>query len=322
MKHKTALVVAITGLAVSAGAAHADWPERPVTVVVSQGPGASPDIMARLVADKLSEAYGNPFVVDNRPGGANVVGALSVTNSDPDGYTFFFATSAALVTNPYLLANLPYDPLTDFDPAVLVAMSNIMVTANPDSGIETLEDLLEAERANPGSISIGVDSPRNLSGIIARSINHYGEVDLTLVSYNAIPQMVQDTISGEIPVSIQSASVATPFISEGSLRPLAVASAQRSQAHPDVPTVAETLPGIDLKGWFMFVAPAGTDPEILESLNSTVNEILSQAEVQELATSLGFELVGDMDVAASQAHLAAEYENWGTITSNLGIEAE
>lgn len=322
MKRKTAVTVAITGLAISAGAAMADWPQRPVTVVVSQGAGASPDIMARLVADQLSEAYGSPFVVDNRPGGANVVGALSVTNADPDGYTIFFATSAALVTNPYLLANLPYDPLTDFDPAVLVAMSNIMVTANPDSGIESIEDLLEAERANPGSISIGVDSPRNLSGIIARSINYYSDVDLTLVSYNAMPQMVQDTISGEIPVSVLSASVATPHIAEGTLLPLAVAGAERSQAHPDVPTLAETVPGIDLKGWFMFVAPAGTDPETLESLNATVNDILTKPEVQELATSLGFELLGEMDVAASRAHLEAEYENWGTITANLGIEPE
>lgn len=320
MRNTTALAAIL--LTATTGVALAEWPERPVTVVVSQGAGASPDIMARLVADQLSEAYGSPFIVDNRPGGANVVGSLSVANSDPDGYTIFFATSAALVTNPYLMANLPYDPLTDFDPAVLVAMSNIMVTANPDSGIESIEDLLEAERANPGSVSLGVDSPRNLSGIIGRSINFFGEIDLTLVSYNSMPQMVQDTISGEIPVSIQSASVATPHIAEGSLRPLAVAGAERSQAYPDVPTLAETLPGIDLKGWFMFVAPAGTDPEILESLNATVNEVLTKPEVQELATSLGFELVGDMDVAASRGHLEAEYENWATITSNLGIEPE
>ncbi|WP_114966525.1 Bug family tripartite tricarboxylate transporter substrate binding protein [Alkalilacustris brevis] len=320
MKNTTALAAIL--LTATTGVALAEWPERPVTVVVSQGAGASPDIMARLVADQLTEAYGSPFIVDNRPGGANVVGSLSVANADPDGYTIFFATSAALVTNPYLMANLPYDPLTDFDPAVLVAMSNIMVTANPDSGIETIEDLLEAERANPGSISLGVDSPRNLSGIIARSINHVGEVDLTLVSYNSIPQMVQDTVSGEIPVSIQSASVATPFIAEGSLHPVAVASAQRTKAHPDVPTIAETLPGIDLTGWFMFVAPAGTDPEILASLNATVNEILAKPEVEELASSLGYELVGDLDVAGSLGHLEAQFENWATITSNLGIQPE
>lgn len=318
MKHS---LVFATAVLLGTVPAMAQWPERPVTIVVSQGAGASPDIMARVVADGLSQELGGQFIVDNRPGGGNVVGALSVANADPDGYTLFFATSAALVTNPYLMANLPYDSLEDFDAAALVAMSNILVVSNPDSGIETIADLVEVAGREALSVTVGVDSPRNLSGIIARSIGHHGDVDLNLVSYNQITQAITDTISGVIPVTIQSASVATPYIAEGSLIPVAVASAQPAQAYPDLPTIDATLPGIDLKGWFMFVAPKGTDPEIVERLNGAVQAVLAQPQVIEQATNLGFELVA-ADVAESAAYLAAEYENWARITADLGIDAE
>lgn len=321
MKTFMILTTFTAGLMASVSTAAANWPERPVTIVVSQGAGASPDIMARVLADGLSRVLGGQFIVDNRPGGGNVVGAMSVAEADPDGYTLFFATSAALVTNPYLLANLPYDTEEDFDAAALVAMSNIMVVSNPDNGIETIDDLVESERSNPGSISIGVDSPRNLSGIIARSINHEAGIDLTLVSYNQITQAVTDAISGVIPVTIQSASVAAPYLQEGTLKAVAVASGQPSAAHPDVPTIASTLPGIDLTGWFMMVAPEGTDREILETLNGAVREVLAQPDVIAQADNLGFELM-DLDVDASAEFLSGELENWAQITANLGIEPE
>lgn len=319
MKHS--VILAAAAILLGTVPAIAEWPERPVTIVVSQGAGASPDIMARVVADGLSQELGQQFVVDNRPGGGNVTGALSVAHADADGYTLFFATSAALVTNPYLMANLPYDTLEDFDAAALVAMSNILVVSNPDSGIETIADLVEVGGREPLSLSVGVDSPRNLSGVVARSIAHHGDIHLNLVSYNNITQAIPDVISGVIPVTVQSASVAAPYIAEGTLIPIAVAGAEPAQVFPDVPPIAETLPGVDLKGWFMFVVPEGTDTGIIERLNAAVQTVLAKPQVIEQAGSLGFELVS-ADVAQSAAYLEAELENWARITADLEILAE
>lgn len=305
-----------------AGAAQAEWPERPVTIVVSQAAGASPDIMARLIADGLSKTVGGQFIVDNRPGGGNVVGSASVAKAAPDGYTLFFATSAALVTNPFVMKNLPFDVLKDFDAISLVAMSQILIAADPKSGIATMEDLIAKAKQAPASVSIGVDSPRNLSGIIARTINHDAGVDLTLVSYNNITQAVQDTIAGVIPVTVQSESVAMPYIKEGSLKPIAVASATRSMALPDVPTVAETLPGFDLKGWFMVVGPHGIDPAISAKLNTAIRQVLQRDEITKLADKLGFEMIGTMDVTASKQFLAYQMNIWRQLSSNLGIKPE
>jgi tripartite-type tricarboxylate transporter receptor subunit TctC len=309
-------------VAVSTTAAFAQYPERPVTIVVSQSAGASPDIMARLIADGLSRVTGGNFIVDNRPGGSNVVGASSVASADADGYTLFFATSAALVTNPFVLKDLPYDPLVDFDPISPVALSQLLVAAHPDSGINSLVDLIEKAKEDPASISIGVDSPRNLSGIIARSIGFATGTELTLVSYNNIPQSVQDAVAGVVPVIIQSESVVSPYVTDGALKAVAVAGGTRSQVFPEVPTVSETISGIDLKGWFMMVAPDGLDPAIAEQLNGAVREVLKDPAVKKLADNLGFELVGDVDVAGAKDFLGMETQVWKQLTGQLGIQPE
>jgi tripartite-type tricarboxylate transporter receptor subunit TctC len=311
-----------TTLAVASSPALAEWPERPVTIVVSQSAGASPDIMARLIADGLSKVTGGNFIVENRPGGSNVVGASSVATAEPDGYTLFFATSAALVTNPYVLKDLPYDPMEDFDPISPIAMSQLVVAANPDAGIDTLEDIITMAKEDPASISIGVDSPRNLSGIIARAIGASTGTDLTLVSYNNIPQSVQDAVAGVIPVIVQSESVVSPYLADGSLKAIAVAGGTRSAVLPDVPTISETIKGIDLKGWFMMVAPDGLDPAIAEELNGAIRQVLQDPAVVELADNLGFELVGDVDVAGAETFLGQEMQAWGDITTQLGIQPE
>jgi tripartite-type tricarboxylate transporter receptor subunit TctC len=309
-------------LGTSMTAAYAEWPERPVTIVVSQAAGASPDIMARVIADGLSRVIGGNFIVDNRPGGGNVVGASSVASSDADGYTLFFATSAALVTNPYVLKDLPYNTLEDFDAIAPVALSQILIAANPDSGITSVAALIEKATAEPGSISIGVDSPRNLSGIIARALNHATGIDMTLVSYNNISQAVQDTVAGVIPITVQSESVAVPYLEDGSLTAIAVAGATRSSALPDVPTVSETVSNFDLKGWFMVVAPDGLDPAVAEKLNAGIREVLQSDAVLELADRLGFELISDVDVPGAEEFLAREMAHWQRITTDLGVVPE
>jgi tripartite-type tricarboxylate transporter receptor subunit TctC len=300
------------------------WPTRPITVVVSQAAGNSPDVLCRIIVDKLGRALGQQFVVENRTGAANLVGTQAVARAAPDGYTFLFATSAALVTNPYTFKKLPYDPIKDFVPVAMVARSNHVLLVNPDVKATTLPELIALEKSAPGSMSMAVDGPRNISGIIAQSINKQAGTQFVLVPYNTTTNAVQDSVTGRIQVTIQSASVAEPFIAAKSLRPLAVAGSTRIPSLPDVPALSETLKGVDLQGWFMFMAPAGTPPEIIQKLSVEVARAIASPEVQERAPTLGFDVrIGDaVSPAGAKQFLDAELANTGKVIQALGIVPE
>jgi tripartite-type tricarboxylate transporter receptor subunit TctC len=303
-------------------AAAADWPKKPVTVIVPQAAGNSPDVLCRIIADKLSRALGQQFIVENRPGAANVVGMQSAARAANDGYTFVFATSAALVTNPYTIKNLSYDPMKDFVPVAMVAKSHHLLLVNPDVKANNLSELIALEKAEPGSLSIAVDGPRNISGLIAQAINKQAGTKMVLVPYNTISNAVQDSISGRTPVTIQSASVVEPFIKDGSLRAIAVAGNERISTLPDVPAIAETLKSVELQGWFMVMAPAGTPSDILDTMSKAIATALTEPDVKERAPTLGFELAKGEPVSplGAKAFLAAQLEYTGTVIKSLGIE--
>jgi tripartite-type tricarboxylate transporter receptor subunit TctC len=300
----------------------ADWPKKPVTVIVPQAAGNSPDVLCRIIADKLSRALGQQFIVENRPGAANVVGMQSAARAANDGYTFVFATSAALVTNPYTIKNLSYDPMKDFVPVAMVAKSHHLLLVNPDVKANNLSELIALEKAEPGSLSIAVDGPRNISGLIAQAINKQAGTKMVLVPYNTISNAVQDSISGRTPVTIQSASVVEPFIKDGSLRAIAVAGNERISTLPDVPAIAETLKSVELQGWFMVMAPAGTPSDILDTMSKAIATALAEPDVKERAPTLGFELAKGEPVSplGAKAFLAAQLDYTGTVIKSLGIE--
>ena len=297
------------------------WPQRPVTFIVSQAAGASPDVMARLLADRLSKSLGQGVVVENKPGGGNVIGANAAARAAPDGYTFFFATSAALVTNPYLMKNLSYDPLKDFVPVAMVTRSHQLVVVYPETKIKTLADLIAAEKAAPGSISIGVDSPRALAGVTAQAINKRGGTAMVLVPYPNINSGLQDAVAGRIQVGVFSVSIVESLVADGKLRAIAVASGKRSATMPAVPTVAESLPGFDFSGWFMLMAPAGTPGDIIAKLNAEVASATRDEKIREMAPKLGFEMDPGTPEAARQ-FLKDQMDLWQKITTELAIEAQ
>jgi tripartite-type tricarboxylate transporter receptor subunit TctC len=304
--------------------AAAAWPQRPVMVVVPQAAGNSPDILCRVIADKLSRALGQQFVVDNRPGAANLIGTQAVARAEPDGHTLLFATSAALVTNPFTFKTLAYDPLKDFVPVALVARSNHILLVHPGVNAKTLAELIALERAAPGTFSLAVDGPRNLTGLLAQAINKYGRTDFVLVPYNRTSQAVQDTMTGRIQATIQSASVAEPFIRDGSLRPIAVAGSRRIASLPEVQTIAETLKSVDLQGWFMIMAPARTPPDIVQKLSAELARIVKDPEVQERGPVLGFEIDPGEAVTPEGARrfLETELASSGRVLRELGIEPQ
>src|SRR6478752_6508457 len=177
------LLLAGAALCLAGPAFAQSWPQRPVTIVVPQPAGNSPDVMCRLITEKLSRTLGQQFVVENRPGAANLVGTQAVARATPDGYTFLFATSAALVTNPYTFKKLAYDPIKDFTPVAMVARSNHVLLVNPEVKARTLPELIALEKSAPGTLSLAVDGPRNLAGLIAQAINKAAGTGFVLIPY-------------------------------------------------------------------------------------------------------------------------------------------
>lgn len=318
------LLLAGAALCLSLPAFAESWPQRPVTVVVPQPAGNSPDVMCRLITEKLSRALGQQFVVENRPGAANLVGTQAVARAAPDGYTFLFATSAALVTNPYTFKKLAYDPVKDFIPVAMAARSNHVLLVNPEVKATTLPELIKLEKSAPGSLSLAVDGARNLSGLIAQTINKQAGTGFVLIPYNTTTNAVQDAISGRIQVTIQAASIAEAFIKAGTLRPIAVAGTKRIDSLPDVPAISETLQSADLQGWFMFMAPVGTPADIVEKLSAEIARALESSEVRERAPTLGFDVhIGDaVTPAGAKRFLEDQLASSGKIIHGLGVEPE
>lgn len=300
------------------------WPQRPVTFIVSQSAGASPDVMARMIANKLSVTLGQSVIVENKPGAGNVIGAQAAARAAPDGYTFFFATSAALVTNPYMVKNLSYDPLKDFAPVALVTRSHQAIVVHPDVAAKTLSDLIALDKAAPGKIAFSVDGARNLAGVTAQALNKRAGTQFVLVPSVNINNGLQDTITGRTQAGVFSASIVEAHVKSGALRALATASTHRLVAAPDVPAAAETLPGFDFSGWFMVMAPTGTPADIIKKLNGAIGEATRDAQVRELAPKLGFELdpkgTGTPETAAE--FLKDQLALWAKTTQELGIEPQ
>ena len=222
--------------------AHAQsWPARPVRVIVSQGAGGTPDIIARLVSERLTRALGQSVLVENRPGAANIIGAQAAARAAPDGYTLFFATTAALVSNPLTFKTLPYDPVKDFVPVGFVGKAPFLVLVNASVPAKSLAELFALERAQPGKFSVAIDGARNFSGMIAAWLNKLSGAQLQAVPYNTMPQGVQDTLAGRTQIVVIAVPSATPHMKSGALRPLAVTAAQRVPGLEAVPAVAESV---------------------------------------------------------------------------------
>lgn len=319
-------LLAVAGFAVVAlFPAHAqEWPQRPVTLIVSQPAGASPDVMARMIAERMGKTLGQTIVVENKPGAGNVVGAAAAARAAPDGYTIFFATSAALVTNPYMMKNLSYDPVKDFAPIALVARSNQLIVVHPDVAAKTLPELIALEKKTPGKFSISVDGPRNLAGVTAQGLNKYAGTQLVLIPSTNPNAGVQDVMTGRTQAGVFSVSIVEQLVRAGSLRAIAAASKGRASSMPEVASAAETLPGFDFQGWFMLMAPAGTPQAVIAKVNAAADAATRDPQVKELSAKLGFDLqpsgVGSPQAAA--AFLKDQLGVWEKITRDLGIEKQ
>jgi tripartite-type tricarboxylate transporter receptor subunit TctC len=311
-------------LGLSAASAQTDWPRRPITLIVSQSAGASPDVFARHLAERLRPLLNQSVIVENKPGGGNAIGAVAAARAAPDGHTFFFATSAALTMNPFLMKNLPYDPQKDFMPVALVTRSHQVVVAHPDFPGKTLAGLIEEVKRNPGKYSVAIDGPRNLSGVIMRILASKAGLDTVEVPYTNIPQSLMEVVAGRMPIGVFSLSVAEGQIRGGALKVIAGASATGIASMPEVEPIARTFPGFDYLGWFMVMAPAGTPQPIVDAMHKAIATALHDPGLIEAAPKLGFELdpngVGSREDASK--FLSRQLDLWRATTQQLGLSPE
>ena len=240
----------------------------------------------------------------------------------PDGYTLYFATAAALVTNPFTYKTLPYDPLKDFVPVAMIAKGPFFVLANPSVPVKDLAELIAFDKANPGKLAFATDGPRNLSGMLAAWLNRLGGSSILQVPYATMPQGVQDTLAGRVQLVVLAVPSAAQHIAGGTLRVLAASSAERLSNYPQVPTIAETFPGVEYIGWFMLVAPAGTPDDIVTRLNHEMDAILKNPEVSGKLADLGFFTTGADTLPALSAYLRAQFELWRRLTRDIGLQPE
>ncbi len=309
---------------VGSATAQEKWPSRPISLVVSQAAGASPDVMARMLADKLGKELGDSVIVENKPGGGNVIGAQAVARAKPDGYTFFFATSAALVTNPFMMKDLPYNPLKDYAPVALVTRSNQLIVAHPSVPAKTLAELIALEKKAPGKMSVAVDGPRNLAGVTALAFNKATGTNMVLVPYPNINNGVQDVINGRAEVGVFSVSIVESQVRAGTMKAIAIAAPKRIAAFADVPAAGETIPGFDFAGWFMVVAPAGTPDDIIAKMNAAIGRAVRDPAIKEMAPKLGFDIdaSGIGSPKAASEFLNEQMALWAKTTKELNIEPQ
>jgi tripartite-type tricarboxylate transporter receptor subunit TctC len=298
------------------------WPNRPIKIIVSPAAGGTPDLICRRISDKLSELLGQRVVVENRPGGGNVIGATAAAHAAADGYSLFFATAAALVSNPHTFKTLPYDPVKDFVAVSMVAKNPFLILAHPSVPANTLAELAAYDKANPGKLAFATDGKRNFSGILATWLNKVSGANILQVPYATMPQGIQDTLAGRTQLTILSPPSAGPHVASGALKPLAISWAKRLPQYAQVPAISEAYPGVELTGWFMIAAPTGTPAAVITRLNQEMDKILKTPDMVKRLGEVGFYTDGAETPEATRAFVAAQYQLWSKVVREIGLEPE
>jgi tripartite-type tricarboxylate transporter receptor subunit TctC len=315
-----AAVLASAPVSVALGAD--SYPSKPIRLVVPGSAGGGPDIHARKLSDKLSRAFGQPVVVDNRPGASGNIGAELVARAKPDGYTVLFGFESLLAINPALYASLPFDPLKDFAPITRGPMGYPMLLVNPQLPVRNISELVALANARPGQLmyaSIGIGTFAHLAGalICART-----GTQMLHVPYKNGPQAMTDLMAGQVQVAIEFAPLAQPLVQAGKLRALAILGPARKPLLPDVPTAAEAgLPDLEFRGWGGFLAPAGTPADIVAKLNRELIKAMSEQDYVDYVHDLGSE-VATTTPEEFAVFMRAEAAKWAPIVKMSGAKVE
>jgi tripartite-type tricarboxylate transporter receptor subunit TctC len=269
----------------------AAFPEKPIRMIVISSAGGSTDMVARAVGRALGEGLGQPVVLDNRPGGGGVIASDLTAKARPDGYTILMANTSHAV-QPSLHAKLPYDPLKDFAPVSLVALTHSLLLVHPSLPVKSVRELIDYAKANPGKLNYASGTNGSSAHIGSELLKLVGGIDLVRVPYKGTAENLNALIANEVQVSFVTMPAALPLINSGRLRVLALGGPRRAARLPEVPTVAETLPGYDIGTWHGVLAPAGTPAAIVTRMSGELAKMAKNHEAREQAATQGLELVG------------------------------
>jgi tripartite-type tricarboxylate transporter receptor subunit TctC len=310
-------------LAVDAAAAQsANWPDRPVHLIVPFPAGSSSDIVARIVAQKLGERLGKQLVVENRPGASGNLGTEAVAHATPDGYTLGLANTSTHTLSPSLMAKPTYDPVKDFAPISMIGASPFVLALHPDVAAHTVQELVALAKAAPGKLTFASAGPATLANLAGVLFAKTATIELTPVSYRGTGQEILDVVAGRVDMAFATIPPTLPLIREGKVRAVAVTGPQRNRTLADVPTVAESgLPGYESVLWQAIYAPAGTPAPIVTRLNTEVNAILRDGATIDALGKLGVEAQpGTPQQLADR--ISADIKKWHDVIVSAGIQAQ
>jgi tripartite-type tricarboxylate transporter receptor subunit TctC len=312
------ILLAVTAAGCLAAPAHAaNWPNRPVTVVVPLAAGGNTDMMARLGAQRLSEKFGQPFIVENQPSAGGAIGTGRVATAAPDGYTILFAPSSMLVLTP-MVQKVNFDAEKQLVPVTNVGTGAQVIGIKKDLPVKTLPEFLAYAKANPGKLNFAIAGANNIAHLAPVLLFARAGVDLVMIPSKGGPQAVSDLMAGQVDFYFGNASELLPHASSERIRLIAAGTAQRIPAAPDLPTVAETFPGFVFSSWNGFSVPAGTPPEIIEAIRTEITALAKSPEVVERLTKLGI-VPGGLSKAEVEAAFKADRENFAAAVKAAGI---
>ncbi|MFJ0392401.1 tripartite tricarboxylate transporter substrate binding protein [Bordetella bronchiseptica] len=295
-----------------------EFPQKPIRFISPSPPGGVTNFLPRLLGQEMSKILGQPVVIENRTGGNQTIATNYVAKAAPDGYTILLATSGALAVNPHLIADIPYQPLTDFEPISMLGGVASVVMATHASDARTLAQLLEAGRGKGRKPAFGHTGIGTSPHLVLEALKQEAGIDIVDVPYKGTQQLFTDAKGGQFEFLCNNIGPSLPLIRNGDLRALAVTSRKRSPALPDVPAIAETLPGFEVLGWMAAYAPAGTPADVIDRLAAALHASLATDEVRKALANFAIDAMPTSPQEAKD-FLAAEYRRWGEVVRRSGI---
>jgi tripartite-type tricarboxylate transporter receptor subunit TctC len=319
----TGLVAAVVAICAAMPAVHAaDYPTKPITLIIGFAPGGPSDVMARIITRKMEEIVKQPFVIENRPGAGGSIAGAAVARANPDGYTVLLATGSLLAINVSLYKNIGYDPEKDFDPIALIGTQTNVLYVHPSMPAKTFPEFLDYAKANPGKLSFGSGGNGTPAHLAGEMLKIEANLDMTHVPFRGTGPALQSVIAGHVPMAFNPPPPLLPHIQSGAIRAIAVSTLKRTAALPDVPTIAELgFPGFDATTWHAFVAPSGTPKEVIATLNRAAVASLKDPEVNKALTDLGVDIEGGTPEEL-RAYLKSEIPKWAKIVKASGAKID
>ena len=320
--HPAACVAVTIAVAACAVIAHAQtYPNKPVRLILPYTPGGGTDLIARPLAQKLSERLGQQVIVDNRGGANGNIGMELAAKAPPDGYTLVLALTAQLAMNPAVYAHLQYDPVRDFVPVILLGTAPYLLTVNAALPATSVAELIALAKSRPGQLAFASSGNGGIPHLAGESLKRMAGIDIVHVPYKGGGPAMTDLIGGQVQMNFAVIPVGMPFVRAGRLRALAVTSAQRFKSIPEVPALAETLRGYEISTWYGVLAPARTPARIVDTLNRAIAGALSDPDLKQSQLANGFEAIGGIPDALA-AHIRNELVKWSKLIAASGVKLD